>query len=142
MLLPRQKSFTGVCMVTSSQGTKIVYLKCYKFFTVIHLKVKHWTFRHRNNKKLVLKLVLRTLSSIWWSSKQLTLYVSIPQNGQTHPNNSSAFGDELFECVWPFCRISASQKSIIIIIGTISLYKVMFEFSKFSLKAGGLKFFP
>ena len=50
-------------MVTSSQGNKIVYLKCYKFFTVIHLKVKHWTFRHINNKKLVLKLVLRTLSA-------------------------------------------------------------------------------
>ena len=27
----------------------------------------------------------------------LTLKAPTPQNGQTHPNNSSAFGDELFE---------------------------------------------
>ena len=31
----------------------------------------------------------------------------IPQNGQTHSNNSPAFGDELFECVWPFCGVGA-----------------------------------
>ena len=27
-----------------------------------------------------------------------------PQNGQTYSNNSSPRADELFECVWPFCR--------------------------------------
>ena len=27
------------------------------------------------------------------------------KNGQTRSNNSSAFANELFECVWPFCRI-------------------------------------
>ena len=27
------------------------------------------------------------------------------QNGQTHANNSSATADELFEYVWPFCRV-------------------------------------
>ena len=26
-----------------------------------------------------------------------------PQNGQKHLNNLSAFADELFECVRPFC---------------------------------------
>ena len=31
------------------------------------------------------------------------------QNGQTHPNNSLATTDELFECVWPFCRIGAER---------------------------------
>ena len=30
-----------------------------------------------------------------------------PQNGQTHSNNSSAKGGELFECVWPFCGVGA-----------------------------------
>ena len=29
-----------------------------------------------------------------------------PQNGQTHSNNSSARADELFERVWPFCRVA------------------------------------
>ena len=38
---------------------------------------------------------------------QLTLYVPIPQNGQTHSNNSSVLADELFECVWPFCGVGA-----------------------------------
>ena len=27
------------------------------------------------------------------------------QNGQTHSNNSSATADELFEYVWPYCRV-------------------------------------
>ena len=31
----------------------------------------------------------------------------IPQNGQTHSNNSSPKADELFACVWPFCGIGA-----------------------------------
>ena len=33
--------------------------------------------------------------------------MTTPQNGQTHPNNSSAAADELLECVWPFCGVSA-----------------------------------
>ena len=33
----------------------------------------------------------------------LTLYVLIPQNGQTYSNNSFAVAHKLFECVWPFC---------------------------------------
>ena len=28
-----------------------------------------------------------------------------PQNGQIHSNNLSARGDELCECVWPFCGV-------------------------------------
>ena len=31
--------------------------------------------------------------------KQLTLKVPIPQNGQTHSNNSSVTADKLLECV-------------------------------------------
>ena len=30
-----------------------------------------------------------------------------PQNGQIHPDNSSATADELFECVWTFCAVGA-----------------------------------
>ena len=30
-----------------------------------------------------------------------------PQNCQTDSNNLSAFADELFECVWPFCGVGA-----------------------------------
>ena len=37
----------------------------------------------------------------------LTLKAPIPQNGQTHSNNSSATADELFERVWPFCKVDA-----------------------------------
>ena len=32
-----------------------------------------------------------------------------PQNGQTH---SSAFGDESFECVGPFCGLGAKVLSV------------------------------
>ena len=39
--------------------------------------------------------------------KYLTLKAPIPQNGQTHSNNSSATADELFECVSPFCKVGA-----------------------------------
>ena len=38
---------------------------------------------------------------------RLTLKTPIPQNSQTHSNNSSAFADELFECVWPLCGVGA-----------------------------------
>ena len=33
--------------------------------------------------------------------------VPTPKNGQTHSNNSSALGDELFERVRPVCGVSA-----------------------------------
>ena len=39
----------------------------------------------------------------------LTLKAPTPQNGQIHSINSSAAADELFECVWPFCRVGASK---------------------------------
>lgn len=38
---------------------------------------------------------------------RLTLYAPTPQNGQTYPNNPSAFADELFECAWPICGAGA-----------------------------------
>ena len=34
------------------------------------------------------------------------------QNGQTHSNNSSAVGDELFECVWPFVGLALKGSTI------------------------------
>ena len=37
----------------------------------------------------------------------INLWALTPQNGQTHSNNSLAFSDELFECVWPFCGVGA-----------------------------------
>ena len=33
--------------------------------------------------------------------------MSTPQNGQTNSNNSSAFPNELFKCVWPFYGVGA-----------------------------------
>ena len=47
-----------------------------------------------------------------WSTEALTiskstLYAPNPQNGQAHSNNSSVTGDELFECIRPFCGIGA-----------------------------------
>ena len=30
-----------------------------------------------------------------------------PQTGQTHSDNLSAFVEDLFECVWPFCGAGA-----------------------------------
>ena len=35
------------------------------------------------------------------------LYTPTPQNGQTHWNNLLAVAEELFECVWAFCEVSA-----------------------------------
>ena len=37
----------------------------------------------------------------------LTLWAPTPQNSQTHSNKLSVVADELFECVWPFCRVGA-----------------------------------
>ena len=39
----------------------------------------------------------------------LTLYAQTPQNGQTHSSNSSADGNELFECDWSFCGVGAQR---------------------------------
>ena len=32
-----------------------------------------------------------------------------PENGQTHSNSLLASADELFECVWTFCRVDAES---------------------------------
>ena len=40
-------------------------------------------------------------------SYELTLTAPLPQNGQTHSNNLSGTADELFDCVWPFCKVGA-----------------------------------
>ena len=37
----------------------------------------------------------------------VTVSASTPQNRQIHSSNSSAFVDDLFACVWPFCGIGA-----------------------------------
>ena len=37
----------------------------------------------------------------------LSLSALIPENGQTHSNNLSTKANELFECFWPFCGVSA-----------------------------------
>ena len=42
-----------------------------------------------------------------WNEYPLNPLGANPQNGQTHSNNLSAFADELFECVWPFCEVGA-----------------------------------
>ena len=39
-----------------------------------------------------------------------------PQNGQTHSNKElSAFADELFECVWPFCGVGSYRVKKVIL---------------------------
>ena len=55
------------------------------------------------------------LSSVLLFNLSLTLSAPIPQNGQTHPNNSSAFADELFECVWPFCGVGSYRVKKVIL---------------------------
>ena len=46
----------------------------------------------------------------------LTLYAPALQNSQTHSNNSSAFADELFKCVWPFRVIGALRVKVCAIL--------------------------
>ena len=41
------------------------------------------------------------------SQSSLTLSAPIPQNTQTHSNNSSTVVDELLECFWSFCGVGA-----------------------------------
>ena len=50
-----------------------------------------------------------TFLSIWIEQQFISLQAPVSQNGQTQSNNSSANADELFECVWPFCRIGAQK---------------------------------
>ena len=56
--------------------------------------------KHGNKKIKKLKWKIKI-------KKFLILIVPTPQNGQTHSNNSLAFANELFECVWPFCGVGA-----------------------------------
>ena len=44
----------------------------------------------------------------WYEKgKELNPLIANPINWSTHSNISSAFADELFECVWPFWGVSA-----------------------------------
>ena len=43
----------------------------------------------------------------WNGLNKLNPFSSNPTNGHTHSNNSLAFPDELFECVWPFLGVGA-----------------------------------
>ena len=56
--------------------------------------------KHGNKKIKKLKWKIKI-------KKFLILIVPTPQNGHTHSNNSLAFANELFECVWPFCGVGA-----------------------------------
>ena len=54
------------------------------------------------------------LRSVTWAEHEIKLLLILfngkpfnpqpPQNDQIHSNNSSAFADDLSECVCPFCR--------------------------------------
>ena len=60
----------------------------------------------------VIRMTVISLHNKWSfplmiSSLNVTKSRETPQNGQTHPNNSSALADELFERVWPFCGVPA-----------------------------------
>ena len=57
-----------------------------------------------------IKSISQKYLHVWLIDDCLTLQAPIPQNGQTHSNNSStkaAKADELFECLWPFCGVGA-----------------------------------
>ena len=61
-------------------------------------------------QSLLLNVAFIKSNNLVWSMacfKRLTLKAPIPLNGQTHSNNSSATANELFECVWPFCKAGA-----------------------------------
>ena len=61
---------------------------------------------HYENVRIYQKMCFKTkLAILLGMGKLLTLPIS--QNGQTHSNNSSVVANELFECVWPFCGVSA-----------------------------------
>ena len=55
--------------------------------------------------KSILSFILKHIAIYWHVSYVFNPLSAVPQNGQTHSNNSSAFADELFECVWPFCGV-------------------------------------
>ena len=54
----------------------------------------------------------------------LTLWAPTPQNGQTYSNNSSALADELFGCVWLFCKICAWRVNTLTIFAKSSINDV------------------
>ena len=58
----------------------------------------------------------------------------IPQTGQTHSNNS-AIADELFACVWPFCRACAYR------VNEINLYICKIHYIKRINRANSSKYF-
>ena len=57
----------------------------------------------------------------------LTLWAPTQQNSQSQWNNSSPVGDELFECVWPFCRAGASRDKVKLVISKISKQNISFK---------------
>ena len=60
------------------------------------------------NLRKILKLTsLDALQIHFQKFFTLTHLAPAPQNGQTHPSNSSAVASELFDCVWPFCGVAA-----------------------------------
>ena len=66
------------------------------------------------NKKLILGLTYYGVDSDilnWFHT--LTLYAPIPQNDQTHSNNSSASDNKLFEWIWPFCGVGAKRINLV-----------------------------
>ena len=56
-----------------------------------------------------------------------------PQNGQKRSNKSSAFVDEFFECVWPFCGVGAQR------VKGFDVFDVSIGYGKEPVAQNGLK---
>ena len=106
-------SFQAAVQFVRRNANKSIFL--YKL-VVIKTGVKFWLSQILNHESRWLVTGLYsgcTRFFCFWSKvlfhlttnlplAQVTLSVLTPQNDQTHSNNSSAAGDEFFECVLPF----------------------------------------
>ena len=62
-------------------------------------------------KSRVLYFFMSQKNIFLWKGYFITLLARISQNGQTRTIRRQ-FGDELLECVWPFCWIGANTKRL------------------------------
>ena len=74
---------------------------------------KHLCWRLKDSNATILKNICEQLllkKPVAWN--RLTLEALTTRTDQTYWKNSSTKADELFECVWPFCRASAERVNI------------------------------
>ena len=81
------------------------YRKCFNSYAGLNIDVLRWLVNQKDFNTVV--MILNCLCVMVDRRNVLTIQAPTQQNGQTHSNNSSAFVDELFECVWLFCGVGA-----------------------------------